>query len=173
MGDFPSRVEPQPVTVVESERFQELVAAAEALLDELAGRYVVERRETKEPLGEGDEVVRTVRLMPHSPAAGPLAICFPDTSARIVLRLGRWFEQSLPGYQDDIDELRKLAVAHVEGGLWERIRRGLSGSWLETRLIGPEITVSREAPVDAVEARAARREGFAMPVQWSPWTRRA
>ncbi|WP_306206811.1 DUF6226 family protein [Actinoplanes sp. RD1] len=149
--------------------------AAEELLDELTERYAVDRRETKEPAGEP---LRTVRLVPRHPAAGPLAVIFTDGPG-VVLRLGRWFTEPLPG-TDDVREapelvayLRALAAAHVEGGLWERIRRGLSGSCIETRLIGAGLESARQAPVDNAEARSARREGFAAPVQWAPWPRRA
>ncbi|WP_236718289.1 DUF6226 family protein [Actinoplanes sp. TFC3] len=172
MGDFEAQVD--PATMGGPARFPDLAEAAEALLDELTSRYVVDRRETKEPLGSQPyaEVARTVWLLPRNPAAGPLAMAFPDSGAGVVLRLGRWFVQSLPGYDDDPAELRKLVTAHIEGGLWERIHRRLSTSVRETRLIGPEIKVSRDAPVEAAEARAARRAGFAAAVQWSPWPRR-
>ena len=63
--------------------------------------------------------------------------------------------------------------ALVEGGLWERVRQGMTGSWSQTRLIGPEINESRETLLDPREARAARRDGFAAPVQWAPWPRRS
>jgi hypothetical protein len=98
------------------------------------------------------------------------------------LRLGRWFYEPQPECGcDDCDEdpdelvvgLRLRVSAHIEGGLWERIRRGLTGSWLETRLIGPGLRTSRQAPIDPAGARAARREGFAAPVGWAPWPRRA
>jgi hypothetical protein len=150
--------------------------AAEDLLDELTERYAVDRRETKEPF-DGGELLRTVRLMPRNPAAGPLAVIFTD-AAGVVLRLGRWFAEPVPGEavkttEQWVDDLRTLATAHVEGGLWERVRRGLSGSFAETRLIGPGFESTRQAPVDNAEARSARREGFAAPVQWAPWPRRA
>jgi hypothetical protein len=174
MGDFEAQVEPLPATSGGPARYHDLVEAAESLLDELATRYIADRRETKESLGPEPhtEIARTVWLMPRTPAAGPLAMAFPDSSSGVVLRLGRWFVQTLPGYDDDPAELRKIVTAHIEGGLWERIRRGLSGSILEVRLIGPEITLSRETPVNPADARAARREGFAAPVQWAPWPRR-
>ena len=156
--------------------------AAEDILDELTERYVVDRRETKEPVGpEPDaDVVRTVRLMPRSPAAGPLSVAFTDFPG-VVLRLGRWFLEPLPDCGCDecaedpavlVQDLRAQATSHVEGGLWERVRRGVKGSWLETRLIGPGLRITRQAPIDHAEARAARREGFAAAVQWAPWTRR-
>jgi Family of unknown function (DUF6226) len=165
--------------VTDAGRYAVLHEAAEDLLDELTGRYVVDRRETKEPawLRPDAPVVRTVRLVPRSPAAGPLAISFTDFPG-VVLRLGRWYEDPLPACGCDacaedpaelVGTLRSRAAAHVEGGLWERIRRGITASCLETRLIGPEFRTSRQAPVDAHEARAARRDGFAAPVQWAPW----
>jgi len=58
----------------DTERFAVLHEAADALLDELAERYMVERRETKELLGPDEALVRTVRLIPRTPAAAPLAI---------------------------------------------------------------------------------------------------
>jgi hypothetical protein len=140
--------------------------AAEELLDELVGGYVVERREGKEPYGL--ETARAVWLVPRSPAAGPLAIVFAEPAA-IVLRLGRWFSEQ----PSELEDLRRLVAAHIEGGLWEQVRRGLSGSWRETRLIGAGIEIQRQAPLDASEARSARREGFAAPVSWAPWPRRA
>lgn len=157
--------------------------AAEGILDELTERYVVDRRESEEPVGPapGADVVRTVRLMPRCPAAGPLAIAFTDFPG-IVLRLGRWFCEALPecGCDDCAEDpaelvaaLRTRVLAHIEGGLWEQVRRGLAGSWLETRLIGTGLRAARQAPVDSAEARAARQEGFAAPVQWAPWPRRA
>jgi hypothetical protein len=96
----------------------------------------------------------------------------------VVLRLGRWYEDPLTarGSDEDPDELvvhlRSRALALVEGGLWERVRRGLGGSWRETRLVGPGFSTSREAAITSSEARAARREGFAAAVQWAPWPRR-
>lgn len=182
MGD----TEPRPESdnrVTDPGRFRVLHGAAETLLDELTERYVVDRRESTEPVGPepGADVVRAVRLIPRSPAAGPLSIAFTDFPG-VVLRLGRWFCQALPacGCDDCAEDpaelvagLRARVAAHVEGGLWERIRRGLTGSCLETRLIGPGLRAGREEQIDAGEARAARREGFAAPVQWAPWPRRA
>lgn len=163
-------------------RFLVLHEAAEQVLDELTERYIVDRRESKEPAGPTPdaEVVRTVRLMPRSPAAGPLSIAFTEFPG-VVLRLGRWFFSPLPDCGCDdcaedpavlVDELRARVTAHVEGGLWERVRRGVTGSWLDLRLIGPGLRSTRQMPLDAAEARAARREGFAAAVQWAPWTRR-
>jgi hypothetical protein len=161
--------------------FGVLGEAAEVLLDELAAQYIVERRETKESLGaDGDgPLVRTVWLVPRTPAAGPLSILF-NHPAGVVLRLGRWYEDPLPARDGDEDpdddlvvHLRSRALALVEGGLWERVRRGLGGSLRETRLIGPGFTTSRQAAITASEARAARREGFAAAIQWAPWPRRS
>ncbi|BCJ52791.1 hypothetical protein Asp14428_42660 [Actinoplanes sp. NBRC 14428] len=160
-------------------RFQVLHDAAERLLDELTERYVADRREAKEPLGPetGAEIVRTVRVVPRHPAAGPVAITFTDFPG-IVLRLGRWFVEPLPACGcdacgEDADELvevlRARVAAHIEGGLWERVRRGVTGSWCETRLIAPGFRMSRQVALDNREARAARREGFAAAVQWAPW----
>jgi hypothetical protein len=142
---------------------------------------MVERRESKEPLGGTGDFVRTVRLIPRTPAAAPLAVTFTDFPG-VILRLGRWYEESLPGCGCDacdeqpdhlVTEMRTQAGALVEGGLWERVRRGVTGSWSETRLIGPDFTANRETLLDARAARAARRDGFAAPVQWAPWPRRS
>jgi len=183
VGDTGSRPDSFSARVSDPGRFQVLPETAEEILDQLAERYVVDRRESKEPTGPapGAEVVRTVRLMPRSPAAGPLSIAFTDFPG-IVLRLGRWFIEPSPdcGCDDCAEDpgelvmsLRAQVLAHVEGGLWERVRRGVTGSWLETRLIGTGVSATRQAPIDPAEARAARREGFAAAVQWDPWTRRA
>lgn len=156
--------------------------AAEDILDELTDGYMVDRREGKEPTGPAPdaEVVRTVWLVPRSPAAGPLAVAFTDFPG-IVLRLGRWFVEPLPACGCDdcaadpavlVENLRLQATAHVEGGLWESVRRGVTGSLLDTRLIGPGLRTVRQTPIDAAQARAARREGFAAAVQWAPWSRR-
>jgi Family of unknown function (DUF6226) len=159
------------------DRFGVLPEAAESLLEELTRRYAVERRETKEPLGRAPDpaLVRVVRLVPRSPAAGPLAIVFTDPPG-ILLRLGRWYEEELSCAGDDPADvaavLRARVLAHVEGGLWERIRRGVTGSWRETYLIGQGFRVGGSAQVEPGEARSARREGFAAPVQWAPWPRR-
>jgi hypothetical protein len=100
----------------------------------------------------------------------------------VVLRFGRWYEERLPSCGCDacdedpghlVKELRVQASALVEGGLWERVRRGVSGSWSEVRLIGAGLDVARETLLDARDARAARREGFAAAVQWAPWPRRS
>jgi hypothetical protein len=163
-------------------RFAVLHDAAEALLDDLADCYMVERRETKEPLRpeSGAPLVRVVRLIPRSPAAGPLAVAFTD-SPGIVLRLGRWYEDHLPACGGDardedpaelVANLRAHVAAHVEGGLWERVRRGVTGSWRETRLVGPGFSIGSSALLEAAEARSARREGFAAAVRWAPWPRR-
>jgi hypothetical protein len=175
-GSFSSRVS-------DPGRFLALHQAAEEVLEELTERYVVDRRESKEPVGTapGAGLVRTVRLMPRSPAAGPLSIAFTDFPG-VVLRLGRWFAEPLPACGCDdcaedpaelVEDLRSRVSAHVEGGLWERVRRGVTGSWLETRLIGPGLRTTRQAPIDPGEARTARREGFAAAVQWAPWSKRA
>lgn len=164
-------------------RFGRLHEAADELLDELADRHLVERRETKEPLGAGPgaPLVRVVRLIPHSPAAGPLAIAFTDRPG-LVVWLGRWYEDRLPTCEcEECDEdpaelvadLRAHVGAHVEGGLWECVRRRMTGSWRETRLVGAGFQLAGTAPLGPAEARAARREGFATPVQWAPWPRRA
>jgi hypothetical protein len=164
----------------DAERFAALHEAAEALLDEFAATYVVERRETKELLGPEDPLVRMVRLIPRTPAAGPLAVAFTDRPG-LHLRLGRWWGESLPGCACDgcdedpaalVDLLRAQASALVEGGLWERVRRGVGGSLFETRLIGPGVNERREGQLSAREARDARRGGFAAAVQWAPWPRR-
>ncbi|GAA0437868.1 hypothetical protein Aca07nite_46640 [Actinoplanes capillaceus] len=162
------------------DRFATLHEAAETLLDELTERYQVERREGKEPLGRDEALVRTVRLIPRTPTAAPLAVQFADPGLR--LRLGRWWDESLPACSCDacdedpkilIDHLRTHADALIEGGLWERVRRGLSGSWFETRLIGSGVKSDREGPLSADGARDARRGGFAAPVQWAPWQLRS
>lgn len=154
--------------------------AAERLLDEFTERYVVERRESKEPPGPAEPLERVVRLIPHTPAAGPLAVCFTDFPGLIV-RLGRWWSETLPGCgcpvcaedpQELVDVLRAQAVALVEGGLWERVRRGVGGSWFETRLIGDGVNARREGQLTARDARDARRGGFAAAAQWAPWPKR-
>lgn len=153
---------------------------ADVLLDELTERYTVERRETKESPGS-DALVRTVRLIPRTPTAAPLAIGFTDFPG-VSVQLGRWWTQTMPACGCDscdedpahlVEELRLQSAALVEGGLWERIRRGVSGSWFETRLIGEGINASREGPLAAGAARDARRCGFAAAVQWAPWPRRS
>ncbi|MEV6489343.1 DUF6226 family protein [Actinoplanes sp. NPDC051633] len=166
-------------SVTDPGRFAVLHEAADGLLDELTEQFTVERRESKEPWGA--EFVRTVRLIPRTLAAAPLAVSYTDFPS-VVLRLGRWYTERLPncgcdacGEEPDhlIMDLRAQASALVEGGLWERVRRGVSGSWSEVRLIGPDVDVGRETLLDAREARAARREGFAAAVQWAPWPRRS
>lgn len=158
-------------------RFAALHAAAEALLDDYAGRFMVDRRETKEMLGPDEALVRMERLMPRTPAAAPLAIAFTDFPG-LCVRLGRWWAEALPGCGCDmcdedpaqlIDVLRTQVAALVEGGLWEQVRRGVGGSWFETRLIGVGINARREGPLSRQDAREARRSGFAAPVQWAPW----
>src|SRR5262245_18067739 len=165
--------------VTDPGRFAVLHDAAEHLLDELTEQFTVERREAKEPLGA--ERYRTVRLVPRTPAAAPLAIAFTDFPS-VVLRFGRWYEATLPncgcdacgGEPDALaDGLRAQASVLVEGGLWERVRRGVGGSWSEVRLIGPDLNVRRETLLDPAAARSARREGFAAAVQWAPWARRS
>nr|AEE65501.1 conserved hypothetical protein [uncultured bacterium BAC AB649/1850] len=167
--------------VTDPGRYAVLHDEADRLLDELTERYTVERRESRERLGPTAEAVRMVRLIPRTPAAAPLAIAFTAFPG-VVLRLGRWYEETFPGCGCDacdeapadlVTELHTQAGALVEGGLWERIRRGVTGSWAETRLIGPDFNAGRSMPVEAREARAARRDGFAAPVQWAPWPRRA
>src|SRR4030095_205787 len=73
----------------DTERFAVLHEAAEDLLDDFAERYIVERRESKEQLGAEDALVRMVRLIPRTPAAGPLAVAFNDFPG-LTARLGRW-----------------------------------------------------------------------------------
>ena len=169
--------------VTDPQRYGALQDAAETLLDEMTRTYVVERREAKESLTAGLDgpLVRTVWLVPHSLAAAPLSMVFTDFPS-VILRLGRWYQQSLPSCGCDacdedpaelITTLRARAAALIEGGLWERVCRGLTGSWSETRLIGPDFRVAQQAPLEAAAARAARREGFAAAVQWAPWPRRA
>ncbi|WP_250002286.1 DUF6226 family protein [Actinoplanes sp. M2I2] len=158
-------------------RFAVLQETAEALLEELAQRYVVDRRESKELLAPADALVRMERLMPRTPAAAPLAVAFTETPG-VALRLGRWWVETLPGCACEVcdedpaqlaDLLRLQASALVEGGLWERVRRGVGGSWYESRLIGRGINARREGPLTRADAREARRSGFAAAVQWAPW----
>ncbi len=152
-------------------RFAVLQEAAEVLLEELNRRFLVEWREVKELLPDGS-TVRWVRLIPRTLVAAPLAVAFTDTPG-IVLQLGRWFRQSLPGCDgDEVGVLQQTVTALVEGGLWERVRRGPVGSVAEARLIGPDLRVGRQVPLDARAAREARREGFAAAVQWGPWPAR-
>ncbi|WP_229071860.1 DUF6226 family protein [Actinoplanes sp. DH11] len=164
----------------ESDRFALLHDAADTLLDDLTERYRVERRETKEPFGLDDALVRTVRLIPRSPTGAPLAIHFTDPG--LLVRFGRWWEQSLPTCACDtcaedpeglVERLHAHTAALVEGGLWERVRRGVGGSWFETRLIGTGVLLDREGPLSAAGARDARRGGFAAAVQWAPWQSRS
>jgi hypothetical protein len=165
----------------DTERFAVLHDAADALLEELTERYTVERRETKELLGPDEALVRTVRLIPRTPAAAPLAIAFTDLPG-LQVRLGRWWTQTLPecpcaDCAEDpgrlVEELRSQTRALIEGGLWERVRRGVSGSWYETRLIGEGFKTAREGLLSSRAARNARRGGFAAAVQWAPWPRRS
>ncbi len=155
--------------------------AAEALLDQLFARHMVERRETKEQVGATEALVRTVRLIPRTPAAAPLAVAFTELPG-LSVRLGRWWDQPLPACGcDDCDEdpaqlievLSTQAAALIEGGLWERVRRGVGGSWFETRLIGVGIHDGHAGPLTRQDARDARRGGFAAPVRWAPWPRRS
>ena len=155
--------------------------AADALLDELTERYMVERRESKEMCGPDEALVRTVRLIPHTPAAAPLAIAFTGLPG-LRVRLGRWWTETVPecacpDCAEDaghlVDDLRTRATALIEGGLWERVRRGVTGSWFETRLIGDGFRAAREGLLSARAARNARRGGFAAAVQWAPWPRRS
>ena len=81
--------------MTDTDRFAVLHDAADALLDELTERYMVERRETKELLGADEALVRTVRLIPRTPAAAPLAIAFTGLPG-LRVRLGRWWTQTLP-----------------------------------------------------------------------------
>ncbi|WP_093620125.1 DUF6226 family protein [Actinoplanes philippinensis] len=164
----------------ETDRFASLHEAAETLLDELSARFQVERRESKEPLGLDDALVRTVRLIPRMPTAAPLAVHF--TELGLTLRFGRWWWESLPACVCETcdedpavlaDRLRTHTEALIEGGLWERVRRGFSGSWFETRLIGTGVKYDREGPLSAAGARDARRGGFAAAIQWAPWQRRS
>jgi hypothetical protein len=163
--------------VTDTERFAVLHQAAEELLDDLTERYMVERRESKELLGAEDALVRMVRLIPRTPAAGPLAVAFTDLPG-LSVRLGRWWAETLPACGCDecaedpaqlVRLLRAQTAALVEGGLWERVRRGVGGSWFETRLIGVGVDARREGPLTARDAREARRGGFAAAVQWAPW----
>lgn len=157
----------------DADRFAILHDAADRLLDELSERYLVERRETKEPFGLDDALVRTVRLIPRSPAAAPLAIHF--TEPGLFVRLGRWWQETLPAFDCAEDpavlaeRLRTHVAALIEGGLWERVRRGVGGSWFETRLIGADVNEDRAGPLSTAGARDARRGGFAGAVQWAPW----
>ena len=155
--------------------------AADALLDELTERYMVERRESKEMPGPDEALVRMVRLIPRTPAAAPLAIAFTGLPG-LRVRLGRWWTETLPectcpDCSEDpghlVDDLRTQARALIEGGLWERVRRGVTGSWFETRLIGEGFKAAREGLLSARAARNARRGGFAAAVQWAPWPRRS
>ena len=158
-------------------RFVVLHDAAESMLDDLHERYMVERRESKELLGAEEALVRMVRLIPRTPAAGPLAVAFTDFPG-LMVRLGRWWAEALPACgcaecgedpAELIGVLRGQVSALVEGGLWERVRRGVGGSWFETRLIGVGLSARREGPLTSRDARDARRCGFAAPVQWAPW----
>ena len=163
--------------IADTARFAVLHEAAETLLDQLTERYMVQRRETKESVGSEDALVRTVRLIPRTPAAGPLAVAFTDFPG-LLIRLGRWWAEDLPACGCDdcgedpaelVEVLRTQTSALVEGGLWERVRRGVGGSWFETRLIAVGFNARREGPLPARDAREARRSGFAAPVQWAPW----
>jgi hypothetical protein len=167
--------------VTDPGRYYVLHEAAETLLSALADTYVVEARETKESPADDGPLVRTAWLVPRTPAAAPLGVMFTDVPS-VVLRLGRWYRRSLPdcgcdGCGEDpaelVADLHRQVTALVEGGLWERVRRGLTGSLAETRLIGPDVRAEQQSPLDAAAARAARREGFAAAVQWGPWPRRA
>ncbi|GAB1644707.1 hypothetical protein KRMM14A1259_51300 [Krasilnikovia sp. MM14-A1259] len=186
MGDVPPaatyRRVTDPLRITDPERFGLLHDAAETLLDDLTERFTVERRETREP-GEGrteGPLVRTVRLIPRTPAAGPLAVGFTDFPG-LAVRLGRWHELALPlcgcdSCDEDpkqlVDDLHREVYAHVEGGLWEGVRRRLNGSWWETRLVGPDFSQGRSGLLSPRDARAARREGFAAAIRWAPWPRR-
>lgn len=176
VGPLPS----EDSRVTDVARFAVLHDAAESLLTSLDRGYLVERRESKEQASDDGPLVRTVWLVPHTPAAATLAVGFSDFP-KIILRGGRWYQHTLPSCGCDacgddpeilVTELRTHATALVEGGLWERVRRGVGGSWSETLLVGPDFRASQQAPLTAAEARAARREGLAAAVQWAPWPSR-
>jgi hypothetical protein len=164
--------------VTDAERFGVLHDAADNLLDELAVQYAVERRDNKEPLAGADgPLVRTSWLVPRAPAAASLGVAFTDFPG-VILRLGRWYQEVLPECGCDacdedplelVSDLRAHAGALVEGGLWERVHRRLTGSWSEARLVGPDFSTSQQALLGARVARAARLDGFAAAVQWAPW----
>jgi hypothetical protein len=163
--------------VTEPGRYAVLHDAAGELLDDLTERYIVERRESGERLDPAGEPVRVVRLIPRTPDAATMAVAFTAFPG-LVVRFGRWYEQALPSCGCDacdeqptdlIAELHRQTFAVVEGGLWERVRRRVGGSWSETRLIGRDVSAGRGALLAAQDARAARREGFAAPVRWAPW----
>jgi hypothetical protein len=181
VGHHESLTDARPSTA-ETRRYQVLHDHADTLLDALAHTYVVVWRDGKEPLDHdpAGPLVRTVRLIPRSPAAAPLSVAFTDFPS-VILRFGRWYQQSLPACGCDecdedpdalVTELRTQVAALIEGGLWERVRRGPTGSWSEARLVGPDFRVDQRALLDPSTARAARRDGFAAAVQWAPWTRR-
>ena len=108
-------------------RFVVLHEAAERLLDELTEQFTVERREAKEPLGGTGDLVRTVRLIPRMPAAAPLAVAFTDFPS-VVLRLGRWFGDSLPSCGcDACDEPPQIWSVRC-GLAWARWSRAACGS---------------------------------------------
>lgn len=164
-----------------TDRFAVLHDTADSLVDDLTQRYMVERRETKEHLGADQTFARTVHLIPRTPAAAPLAIAFTGLPG-LRIRFGRWWTQSLPdcacpGCEENperlAEELRNQTEALIEGGLWERVRRGWRGSWFEARLIGVRYRDDRAGPLAPEAARLARVNGFAAAVQWAPWPRRA
>ena len=112
-----------------------------------AGRACTTSRR-KRQRADRREPLRVVRLIPHIPTAAPVAVIFTDFPG-IRLRLGRWYEESLPNCGCDacdeqpgelVADLRTQVSALVEGGLWERVKRNINsflrGLWMQGALVG-------------------------------------
>jgi hypothetical protein len=153
--------------VTDPERYRPLHHAADALLDQLAADYVVDRTDTVEDLDE--DVERVVAL--SRSAGAPLVVHF-TTFPGIDVRYGRWYRESYPRCgcdacdedpEDLIEDFESSVESLVGGEFWEEVTRSGEAGWLRSSF-GDFMSGSRIEPGNPALADPRRLE-------WPAWVK--
>lgn len=157
--------------VTNPERFQIVVDAAETLIDEMVGRFDVEK--THGASGDdfpdwNEAAVATVRLTPN--AGAPLVFMITDFPG-VVIRFGRWRREAFPSCGCDAcdeqpTEVIKQMLDLVESVVVGQLEEELTRRRLRSTLSGPWGSSSRETPLRPGEWRTLGRPGI---YRWPPW----
>ena len=157
--------------VTDAERFRELHTSADALVDALARRFVVEVGEPT-VLGPAQwrehRLLRATRLEPAGGGA-PITIGWTDFPG-LAVWFGNWTDERYPqcgcdACDEQVDDLRDLLAVHVEsvtsGAFTESLERSGWRAWTFLGSSGRSMDGPQRFP-EAVPGRSV----------WMPWVRR-
>lgn len=159
--------------VTDPQRYRVLHVEARNLVERLAQRYTIERREgldLDDELTRGTVAESVVRLVPSPAGAAPLTIAFTRFPG-LVVRFGRWHIEAYPACgcdacAEDPTDLVGLLLARVEtvvaGGFSEGVTAG-GRPWLTHEFAGVGSGGIRLDRTDPRTSRAPFRQA------WLPW----